>query len=65
MINKVYEDGPLVFPENTMVDVDIKVNLQKYVILCFPNAAMVEEEIIKIEEMGHLWRMMVLMRMVG
>lgn len=53
MINKVYKDEPLVFLEDTVVDAYIKANMQKYVMLCFPSVAMVEEETIEIEEMGH------------
>lgn len=40
------------FPEDTMVDVDVKANLQNDVMLCFPCAALVEKESTEIEEMG-------------
>lgn len=63
MIDKVYEDEPFIFPEDTVVDADIKANLQKDVILCFPNVAMVEYENTEIEDLGQ--RIKGLMRKVG
>ncbi|TQE08627.1 hypothetical protein C1H46_005803 [Malus baccata] len=40
------------FPEGTVVDVNVKANLQNDVMLCFPCAALVKEESTEIEEMG-------------
>ncbi|KAB2615262.1 hypothetical protein D8674_021850 [Pyrus ussuriensis x Pyrus communis] len=50
MIDTVFEDEPFVYPEDVIMDVDVKAHLQKYVMLCFPNATTVEEEFTNYEE---------------
>ncbi|KAB2631053.1 hypothetical protein D8674_008572 [Pyrus ussuriensis x Pyrus communis] len=43
MIDKAFEDEPTVYPEDVVVDEDIKACLQDDVMLCFPKAANVED----------------------
>lgn len=52
MIDRAFEDKPIVFPEDIVVDEDIKANLHKDVMLCFPSAANVEDEFNETEEPG-------------
>lgn len=52
MIDKDFEDEPSVYPENLIVDEDIKGCLHEDVMICFPNATTVEEDYTKYEESG-------------
>lgn len=52
VIDNVFEDKPSVYPEDVVVDDDIKASLQEDVMICFPNAANVEEDYTEIEESG-------------
>lgn len=52
MIDRVFYDEPLIYPEDTQVDEDIKSNLHKDAMLCFLFAVNVEEENTEIEELG-------------
>lgn len=52
MIDKVFQDEPSVYPEDMVVDDDVKVSLQKNVMLYFPNATIVEKDYKEVEESG-------------
>lgn len=44
MIDRVFDDEPPIFPENTPVDKDVKVALQDDILLCFPTYVIQDEE---------------------
>ncbi|KAM1445401.1 hypothetical protein ACFX2I_041437 [Malus domestica] len=49
---RVDEDEPPVYPEDVVVDDDVKASLQKNVMLYFPNATIVDEDYNEVEEFG-------------
>ncbi|KAM1231405.1 hypothetical protein ACFX2G_042343 [Malus domestica] len=49
---KIFEDEPPVYPEDVVVDDDVKASLQKNVMLYFPNATIVDEDYNEVEEFG-------------
>ncbi|KAB2634405.1 hypothetical protein D8674_038268 [Pyrus ussuriensis x Pyrus communis] len=52
MIDRVFHDELLIYPEVTQVNEDIKSNLHKDAMLCFLFVVNVEEENMEIEELG-------------
>lgn len=51
MVDRVFEDGPSVFPEDTAVDEDIKSSLMNDMMLCFPMLANMEKYSNELDEL--------------
>lgn len=43
MIDKVFDDEPLVYPEDVVIDEDVKACLENDVMLCFPNPTVLKK----------------------